>query len=200
MLPAGIAQALSFTLDIEFDNGLTGDFATVDVTEEGRGLLFEIDVLEGLGDGADLHRFYFNLADDVPDLILDSDDDVMTEYVLSVGPPVAGGAGSSFGYGVSFGNGAGGRGNGELKDASFTITPEDSALSLSIADFLYSGGGSAASGGSIPIDAAAHIQGTSMVSGATSETVGGIVPEPSTGLLLAAGLTLGAVVRGRAAR
>lgn len=191
LLLAGPARALSFGLDVEFDAGFQGDFADVQVAEQGTGLLFDVSLGEALGPDADLHAFYFNLAGDVPELRIESDDAVTTAYALSVAPPVAGGAGSSFDYEVAFGSGAGPSGNGVLKSASFWIGPVDPALSLSL-EALSTAPLSFASGGSIPAVAAAHVQGTSFVAGASSETVGGVVPEPRTGLLLASGLLLAA--------
>lgn len=190
MVVAEAAQALQFTLDVEFDDGLRGEFADVQVVEEDAGLRFEIALLEPLGPDADLHLFYFNLTDGVPELALASDDPVTTEYVLSQSPPVAGGAGSGFDFGVSFGNGAGSRGNGVLETASFLILPTDPNDFLRLGDFTNAEL-SSASGGTIHALAAVHVQGTSLVFGADSETVGGVVPEPSTGLLLTAGLLLG---------
>jgi hypothetical protein len=92
--------------------------------------------------------------------------------------------GLHFHWGVNFGNGAGASGNGELKTASFTLFAN---APLSIADLMAS---SFASGGSIEIFMATHVQGTSFVECVNSETVGAVVPEPSTGLLLMAGLGL----------
>jgi hypothetical protein len=116
---------------------------------------------------------------------------VNTAYLLSLAPPVAGGAGSDFDYGVSFGNGAGPPGNGVLQQASFLILPVDPNESLSLDDFLNAEWSSAA-GGKIVADAAAHVQGTSLMDGSSSETVGGVVPEPRTGLLITCGLLLAA--------
>ena len=85
---------------------------------------------------------------------------------------------------MNFGNGAGSSGNGVLTSATFTLMADQP---LSIADLLES---SFASGGSIETQFAAHIQGTELFVGADSETVGGIVPEPATGALVALGLAL----------
>lgn len=188
-LPAASAHALAFTLDVELDDGLIGAYADVSVVEEDMGLRFEIALRDALGPGADLHSFYFNLVDGVPDLQIQSDDPVNTAYVLSQAPPVAGGAGSSFDWGVHFGNGAGPPGNGVLQSASFRIEPVDSGLTLAL-DALLNADPSLAAGGTILVDAVAHVQGTSLVAGSSSEAVGGMVPEPSTGLMLALGLTL----------
>lgn len=186
--------AVSFTLDIEFDDGITGSFADVEVYEEGYGLRFDIVLREALGLDADLREFYFNLTDDVPSLRIEPDDPLTTGYVLSVAGPVGGGAGSRFDYGVSFGNGAGPSGYGVLRTASFLV--ESTGSDPLYLDALLNARLSAASGGSILVNAAAHIQGTSLVWGASSETIGGTVtgpssvPEPSTGMLLAIGLLL----------
>lgn len=196
LLAPGSAQAVDFSLNVEFDDGVSGSFADVSVVEEDMGLRFEIALQDALGPDADLHVFYFNLEGGVPELQIESDDPVTTAYVLEQAPSVAGGAGSDFDYGVHFGNGAGGRGNGVLQFASFLVSPVDTSLSLGLDAFLNAAT-SAAQGGSILANAAAHVQGTSLVRGANSETVGGVVPEPSTGLLLACGLLLAAGRRTR---
>lgn len=184
------ADALQFSLNQEFDTGLAGPHATVDVTESAGGLDFVVSLVgSDLGAGADLHEFYFNLAGSPTNVTLSSTQVVNTAFTLAVSPSVAGGAGSSFEYGVSFGNGAGPPGNGVLKTASFRIEADQA---LSLASLLVT---SQTSGG-IVVNAALHVQGTSLVAGATSETVGGVVPEPATLLLVGAGLT-GLAVRGR---
>jgi len=95
-------------------------------------------------------------------------------------PSVAGGAGSSFDWAVEFGNGAGPMGNFQLQTASFTLSLFGD---LFVSNLLES---SFASGGSLAVQMAAHIQGISALTGATSETIGGtIVPEPSTAMLMA---------------
>jgi hypothetical protein len=181
-LSAASAHALTFTLDTEFDGGLVGPHATVTVEESGGGLDFEISLAgTDLGPGADLHVFYFNLVGDVTGVSITSTQVVTTPFSLDVDPPVAGGAGSSFEYGVSFGNGGGPPGNGVLKLATFRITA-DQPLSIALLEQL-----SQTSSG-IEVHTALHVQGTSLVAGVDSETVGGIIPEPGTALLVAAGL------------
>ena len=184
------AEALTFTLDTEFDTGLVGPHATVDVTESGGGLDFVVSLAgTDLGAGADLHEFYFNLAGDPTNVTLSSSQVVNTAFSLDVDPPVAGGAGSSFEYGVNFGNGAGPPGNGVLTTASFRITA-DQPLTLADLEVL-----SQTSGG-ILAHAALHVQGTSLVTGADSETVGGVIPEPGAVLLLGTGFA-GLALMGR---
>ena len=108
LLGAAPASALQFTLDTEFDSGVAGSHATVDVTASGGGLDFVVSLTgSDLGAGADLHVFYFNLAGSPTNVTLSSTQAVNTAFSLALSPPVAGGAGSSFEYGVHFGNGAG---------------------------------------------------------------------------------------------
>jgi hypothetical protein len=114
---------------------------------------------------------------------------VNSAYVLTANPSVAGGAGSSFDFGVNFGNGGGPPGNGLLTGATFVLS---AAQALAVDDLLI------ASSTSQGIQAffAVHAQSTSLTS-ATSETVGAI-PEPATAALLLAGLAgLAAVGRVR---
>jgi hypothetical protein len=47
---------------------------------------------------------------------------------------------------------------------------------------------SSTSGSGVTVNVAVHVQGTSFVPGSTSETVGGVVPEPGTLALMAAGM------------
>lgn len=184
---ADTASAASFTLEVEFDDGVMGDFGTVEINEDDGDLDFEITLSDALGDDADLHKFYFNLAGEFTNVSILDTDAPKTPYTLSVDPPVAGGAGADFDYGVSFGNGAGWKGNGRLTQASFTISADQD---LSISDLVES---SFASGGSIEVNFAAHIQGACLDKKSKccdSETVGGVIPEPSTGLLTAVALAL----------
>ena len=168
-------------MTVEFDDGLVGTYGTVDVTESGGQLGFAITLDPSLGAGRDLHELYFNLADGFTGVAISSTDTVTTEYTLAANPPVAGGAGSSFDFGVNFGNGAGPPGNGQLVTATFVLSANEA---LSIADLQI------LSSTSQGIEAifAVHVQGTSLVSGSDSETVGAI-PEPTTAALLAAGLS-----------
>ena len=185
-LAPALASALSIPLDVEFDDAVSGDFASVTVTEDGGELRFEIAIDPGsdLGGEADLHEFYFNLTGSFSGLSISSDDPQHPrgQYALAGGPSVRGGAGSSFDFGVSFGNGGGPPGNGTLQTASFTL---GAAQPLSIADLFET---STASGGEVTVHFAAHVQSTSFANGSDSETVGGVIPEPGTGALLGLGL------------
>ena len=179
---AAPAGAVSFPLNVEFDDGLVGNYGSVDVVESGGDLLFTVTVAAALGADRDLHELYFNLADGFTGLAISSTDVVNTAYALSANPSVAGGAGSSFDWGVNFGNGAGGPGNGRVTTATFTLSAVEA---LSIADLQIV---SSTSQG-IESIFAVHVQGTSLVSGVTSETVGAPIPEPTTAALLLAGLS-----------
>ena len=94
--------------------------------------------------------------------------------IIDTDPHVAGGAGSKFDLGVSFGNGAGPKGNGTLQAASFTLLADQP---LSIEDLAPM---SSTSSG-IAIQLAVHVQDTSFVEGVTSETVGGLMGEGDPG-------------------
>jgi hypothetical protein len=191
-LGAGTASAVAFDLEVEFDTGAIGSFAHVTIEEDAGALDFSIELGPALGDEADLHEFYFNLLGSFTGVAISTDDTPATPYTLSAAPPILGGAGSDFDYGVNFGNGAGDSGNGVLSAATFRLTADQP---LSIADLLES---SFASGGSIESQFAAHVQGTELFVGADSETVGGIVPEPATGALVALGLaSIGSLRRRR---
>ncbi len=175
-LPSG-----DFPLTVEFDDGVTGEFGTVMVTESGGDLVFEVMLNPlVLGFEADLHRLYFNLDGSFTGLGVITGDPVATLYVLLTDPRVAGGAGSTFDFGVSFGRGGGPKGNGTLQMVSFTLFA-DQALSV---DDLAPISSTAAG---IPVNMAVHVQETSFLEGVTSETVGGLmgedVPdeEPSSG-------------------
>jgi hypothetical protein len=182
------ARALSVPITFEFDDGIEGDYGTIEVEEDGSGgLSFEITLGPDLGPDADLHYFYFNLLSDIPDLALTSDDVVATEYALIGDSRVRGGAGSGFDYAVFFGNGAGGKGNGNLGDASFTLSSE---AGIDLGDLFEL---SSTSQG-LEAHFAVHVQSTS--TGANSETVGAVIPEPTTSALLGLGL-LGLAFSGR---
>jgi hypothetical protein len=174
------AWAVTFPLSIEFDDAIPGSYGTVEVTENAGDLDFAIDLLL---DPADLHEFYFNLVGIFTGVSLTSTDpQTGSAYSLNASPTVAGGAGADFDYGVNFGNGAGPSGNGTLRSATFTISANEN---LTIANLLQT---SSTANGSVVVHVAAHLQGTAFTKGADSETVGGIVPEPATALLVALGM------------
>lgn len=188
-LQAAPVAATPFPLNVEFDDGIVGTFGNVEVTEQvGGDLLFQVtlDTTE-LGASADLHELYFNLTDTITGVSITSSDVVNTAYELESDPSVAGGAGSSFAYGVNFGNGAGANGNGVLQTASFLLAADSD---LTVDDLLISSSTSQ----DIEVFLAAHVQGTTLTQQG-SETVGSSVPEPTTFLLGALGLTMAALLR-----
>jgi hypothetical protein len=191
LLGANAARATSFALDAEFDNGTVGNYGTVDVTEQtGGDLLFQITLNPAvLGAGADLQEFYFNLPSAITGAAITSTDVVNTSYSLDANPSVMGGAGSSFAYGVNFGNGAGPSGNGVLQSASFLLAADSD---LSISDLLIS---SSTSQG-LEVFFAAHVQGTTLTN-QDSETVGSSVPEPALLPLGGLGLACAGLARRR---
>jgi hypothetical protein len=182
------AAALSFALSSEFD-GMEPDagYATVTVTQSGDDLDFSVALGGLLGPGEDAHVLYFNLSGTFTGLSITSSDAVNTPYRLLTGSPVAGGAGSSLDYGVDFGDGAGPAGNGVLTLATFTLSADQALTPADLLESSFTNGG-------IEAQMVLHVQGTSTSPG--SETVGGLVPEPSATLLLAVGL-LGLALRAR---
>lgn len=191
----GATPASAVSLGVEFDTGNAGSFADVTVSKTGDDLFFEITTNVApnteLGAGADIHEFYFNLVGGFTGVAISSTDSQHPNgmYELSASPSVQGGAGSSFDYGINFGNGGGPPGNGVLQMATFTLTADQELFLSSLLELS-----STNNAGDVHI--AAHFQGTSWAggSGATSETVGAVIPEPATALLLSGGL----LVLGRA--
>ena len=192
---SGDARALSFTapLAVEFDDGLVGTYGSVFVEEiAGGDLRFTITLGSALGSDRDLHHLYFNLVDGldasglaIADFVCDGGG-CGSDFELLADPSVRGGAGSGFDYGVSFGNGAGARGNGTLASASFVLGA-DAALALVALDE------SSETSAGIEALFAAHVQSTSLVHRADSETVGAPpvsipIPEPGTAALFGLGL------------
>jgi len=189
LLLATQAAALSLPLDTDF-GGVEpqADYATVAVTQNGEDLDFSIALNGLLGPGEDAHMFYFNLVGSFTGLELVASNAPSTEYRLVASPRVAGGAGSSFEFGVKLGRGAGRRGNGALTLATFTLSADQALAPSDLMESSYTSSG-------IEAEMALHVQGTNTRRG--SVTVGGVahMPEPSTALLLAAGLA-GLALRG----
>jgi len=184
----GLAASISIGLSVEFDSGEVGSYGQVLIEENGNDLDFTIQLSDALGDDIDLHEFYFSLDGDFNRLRISNTDSPNTRYSLDRNPSVAGGAGSSFDYGVNFGNGGGRRGNGKLCCASFTLSANEALTinDLRVATFTNDS--------TIAINLAVHVQGTTFDPNADSETVGGVIPrpnpipEPGTGPLLAMSL------------
>ena len=125
-LAAAPAFALDIPLNIEFDTGEIGNYATVTVNESGGDLDFVISLAGTvLGPASDIHEFYFNLDGTPTGVTIFDTNAPVTEYELTPDPSVAGGAGSSFEYGVNFGNGAGGPGNGVLQARDLSISADE---------------------------------------------------------------------------
>ncbi len=187
---APAAHALSVTLTEEFDGvEPAAAYATVDVTQNGDDLDFSITLGGLLGAGEDLQDLYFNLVGAFTGLALTSDNAPQNAYTLSLSPSVKGGAGSSFDVGVNFGNGAGPPGNGVLGLATFTLSADQALTPMDLLESSFTSGG-------IEAQFAIHIQGTNTSPG--SETVGGVVPEPTLGGILMGAVLSGAVLRSRA--
>lgn len=199
------AQAGIIPLVVEFDDGTLGDYGTVEVVENMGDLDFTITLNPDAGDGMmgallgptpDIHEFYFNLDGSFTGLTVITNDVVNTDYtLLGPNPPIAGGAGASFEWGVNFGNGAGPPGNGILNPASFTLDAVENLVLADLNEF------STPNNTMQDVLVAVHIQSTQPFG---SETVGGgppgfVLPEPSTALLLGLGMA-GLVAGGRRRR
>lgn len=185
----GATPAVALPLGVEFDTGNGGNFADVEISKVGNDLFFTITTNVApntdLGSGADLQDFYFNLTGGFTGASISSTDSQHAngQYELSPSPSVKGAAGSSFDFGVNFGNGAGAPGNGTLQLATFTLMADQELFLSSLAELSSTNNAG-------DVNFAAHFQGTSWAGDlmADSETVGGVIPEPATALLLAFGL------------
>ena len=190
----GASGAATINLTYELD-GVEPEqtYATVEITQNGDDLDFTVNYVGGIGGNADIHELYFNIVDSatITGLAIVSDDAPNSSYsLLGPDPSVAGGAGSSFDWGVSFGNGGGPPGNGILQSASFTLSADQPLL----ISYLYE---TSATNNTAPINVAVHFQNTSTNPG--SETIGGVViPLPASLWMLMAGIGALGALRQRA--
>ena len=184
------ATALSVPLTSDFEGvGPDADYATVEVIQNGEDLDFTITLNGLLGPGEDAHQFLFNLVGSFTGLSIMASNAPGMEYRLRTTPRAGGVAGSSFDFAVKLGHGASRRGNGVLTLATFTLSADQALAPSDVLESRFSNGG-------VEAQTALHIESTSTRGG--SATVGGMghTPEPSTALLLAAGLA-GLALRGR---
>ena len=187
---ASSASALTIPLSVDLGSGVTASYGSVTITQNGNALDFAVSLAGTvLGAASDLHELYFNLVGSPTGVAIGNTNAPHTAYTLVTNPTVAGGAGSSFEYGVGFGNGAGNPGNGVLKLATFTLSA-DQPLTLAML------GQTSTTSGGVSVAMAAHVQGTSLIPGVTSQAVGGNVPEPGTLALVMSGLG-GLAIAGR---
>lgn len=175
------ASAVTINLVYEFDGvEPVQTYATVDITQNGADLDFAINYVGNLGPNADIHEFYFNLTsppDPVTGLAITASNATTTPYtVLGPNPSIAGGAGSSFDWGVNLGNGSA---NGNLQMATFTLSADQA---LSVGDLFET----SSPNNTPPVNLAVHFQST--VTSPGSETIGGIVPVPAAVWLFSTGL------------
>lgn len=198
--PAASVSGDIIDLVYEFDGNSDGmtSFGTIELTQNV--LAVEFDIIANTANlvGGDIHEFYFNLPDsiDISSLAISNSGGGPNQSVdftsLGEDPNIAGGAGSSFDTGISFGNGGGPPGNGELTTATFSLTADGGLL---VSDFFSE---TSSSNNAPPLFVAVHFQSTMAFDNADSETVGGgtsqqgpAVPEPASMTLLGlAGLQL----------
>jgi hypothetical protein len=176
------ASAFTFDLIYEFDAALpVQSYGTVDVTQINSDLDFVITAdLSTLGSNADINELYFNLINGFTGLSLINTNAPNVEYeIIGPNPPVAGGAGAEFDWGVDFGQGGGPPGNGILQFATFTLTADQPLMVSDLFELSNPNN-------TPPVNLAVHFQGTDTPGG--SETVGAVVPIPATAWLLGAGL------------
>ena len=195
ILPAAPVLGDVVELIYEFDGDSDGitSFGTIEFNQSGSWVDIEIIANTVNLSGGDIHELYFNLPDavDINTLLISNSGGISNQTInafttLGVNPSVAGGSGSSFDAGISFGNGGGPPGNGSLTTASFSLT---AAGGLQVSDLLTE---TSISSNVPPVFVAVHFQ-SANVFGNGSETVGGgpsagpAVPEPGSMAFLGIG-------------
>ena len=165
------AMAEELALGVELTTGKTADFGTVNVIEDGGGLLFTVQVNPmAAGHRADLHRLYFNLHEPTTNLTVETLDGSSKPYTLRRGKRASGGGGAFFDWCVDFGSGASAKkGNGVLQHASFRIVGGAGPLAM---DGIMP---MSVSSANVGVQMATHLQGASV------STVGGVFDsDPAT--------------------
>src|SRR5262245_12875126 len=186
---ASAASTMSSTFTVQLGPQKTGTYGTVDVTEAGGGFDFLIRLDRySLGPKADLHEFYFNLPDTYSNVTLSPGGlcggaTCHTPFQLDAHKSTRGGAGANSDYRVSFGNGAGEKGNGRLQEASFHIDAT-SALQL----YPSSPFDPSFTSRHLEVIFAAHVPGSRGVAATIGATELTVVPEPATGVIFGVGL------------
>lgn len=180
-------HALTIDLTSEFDGNSLGttSFGTIDIIENSGALDFTVTANTTNLNGGDIELLYFNLDFLPTDLLIAADNSPNTPYsTVGPNPTVKGGAGSSFDWGVNFGQGGGPPGNGVLTLATFTLSANEPLLFSNLME-------QSTTNNTPLVTMAVHFQGTDIFN-ATSETVGGNpatpIPEPTTLLLMGLGL------------
>lgn len=133
VLATAHAESLTVELIYTLDDGGTGNFGQVTVTEVGNDLQFTITRGSDLGPNADLVEFYFNFADSFTGLAISSTDPQPgSPYVFDMPATERGESTFSFEAEVNFGDGSGASGNGTVAMATFTLSADQNLTLASI--------------------------------------------------------------------
>ena len=182
-----ISSALTFTIDTEFDTGNTVNFGSIEVTDLGDNLQFEVDLnLAELGSGADLEYLHFNIVSGFTNVTASGGGvvDSSFEYSNTSSSPTTGYKADGDGFydvKVYFGSGA----TPQVTQTTFTVSANNS---LDIGNIVSLSEGGAK--GSFYM--AIHAQDTTWLGDdATSEWAGASIPDPAAVFLLGSASLIG---------